>query len=267
MRKSNKIHPCFNEKCGGVRMHLPVAPQCNIQCGYCNRKMDCPNECRPGVTSEIITPCQAKLKFEKMKQEMNIDVVGIAGPGDPLANFEKTIETLRLIREIDGNVKLCISTNGLLLSKYLMELVESNVNYFTVTINSLDEEVSRNIYEFVEYEGLIYKDRQAAMMLKSKQIEALEMMASLGLYVKINTVYIEGINDKQMVRIAKMAKYYKCKLLNIIPMIKVSGTLLFDSQDINYDNYNNAMNEVKQIIPIMNHCAHCRADAIGYVNC
>ena len=54
-------HPCFSRdahKRAG-RIHLPVAPECNIQCGYCVRKFDCVNESRPGVASTILTPSQA----------------------------------------------------------------------------------------------------------------------------------------------------------------------------------------------------------------
>ena len=54
-------HPCFSKdahkKYG--RVHLPVAPRCNIQCNFCNRKYDCMNESRPGVTSAVLTPQQA----------------------------------------------------------------------------------------------------------------------------------------------------------------------------------------------------------------
>ncbi len=51
-------HPCFNEeaKHTSARVHLPVAPKCNIQCNYCNRKFDCVNESRPGVTSSVLAP-------------------------------------------------------------------------------------------------------------------------------------------------------------------------------------------------------------------
>lgn len=62
MRNSVKepqlIHPCFQESCHGKygRIHLPVAPACNIQCAYCDRRYDCANESRPGVTSEVISP-------------------------------------------------------------------------------------------------------------------------------------------------------------------------------------------------------------------
>ena len=54
-------HPCFS---GGAhrrfgRIHLPVAPRCNLQCAYCDRRYDCPNESRPGVTSSLLTPKDA----------------------------------------------------------------------------------------------------------------------------------------------------------------------------------------------------------------
>ncbi len=43
-------HPCYSKEAHQyARMHLPVAPACNIQCNYCNRKYDCSNESRPGV--------------------------------------------------------------------------------------------------------------------------------------------------------------------------------------------------------------------------
>ena len=58
--KRQTDHPCFggdHSKAG--RLHLPVAPGCNIKCGFCERKFDCANESRPGVTSKVLTPEQA----------------------------------------------------------------------------------------------------------------------------------------------------------------------------------------------------------------
>ena len=48
-----KNHPCYSEEAHHhfARMHVAVAPACNIQCNYCNRKYDCSNESRPGVVS------------------------------------------------------------------------------------------------------------------------------------------------------------------------------------------------------------------------
>ncbi|WP_227625365.1 hypothetical protein [Geofilum rubicundum] len=57
---SKAAHPCFDEKArhAHARVHLPVAPNCNIQCNYCNRQFDCVNESRPGVTSTLLKPFQ-----------------------------------------------------------------------------------------------------------------------------------------------------------------------------------------------------------------
>ena len=75
-------HPCFNAAVKGSygRVHLPVAPHCNIRCNYCNRKYDCVNESRPGVTSALLSPVQASLYMEKvLERETRIAVAGIAG--------------------------------------------------------------------------------------------------------------------------------------------------------------------------------------------
>ena len=47
-------HPCYSADAHHyfARMHVAVAPACNIQCHYCNRKYDCANESRPGVVSK-----------------------------------------------------------------------------------------------------------------------------------------------------------------------------------------------------------------------
>jgi nitrogen fixation protein NifB len=42
-------------------------------------------------------------------------VLGIAGPGDPLANPQRTFETFRQLAEKAPDIKLCVSTNGLML--------------------------------------------------------------------------------------------------------------------------------------------------------
>ena len=89
--KTTLAHPCFDEeaKHTNARVHLAVAPKCNIQCNYCNRKYDCVNECRPGVTSSILTPGQAAGYLKELDTRLdNLAVVGIAGPGDPFANPE-----------------------------------------------------------------------------------------------------------------------------------------------------------------------------------
>ena len=78
-----KNHPCYSEEAHHhyARMHVAVAPACNIQCNYCNRKYDCANESRPGVVSEKLTPEQAAKKVLAVASTIpQMTVLGIAGP-------------------------------------------------------------------------------------------------------------------------------------------------------------------------------------------
>jgi nitrogen fixation protein NifB len=81
-------HPCYSEEAHHhyARMHVAVAPACNIQCNYFNRKYDCANESCPGVVSELLTPEEAAHKVRIIAGKIpQMTVLGIAGPGDSLA--------------------------------------------------------------------------------------------------------------------------------------------------------------------------------------
>ena len=118
-------HPCFSAgaRHRSGRIHLPVAPKCNMQCNYCNRDFACVNESRPGVSSTILTPLAAADYLDAVLEKVKtIEVVGIAGPGDPFANASETLETLRLVRERHPDMMLCLATNGLELAAHAEDI-------------------------------------------------------------------------------------------------------------------------------------------------
>ena len=109
IRQKVQDHPCYSEDAHHyfARMHVAVAPACNIQCNYCNRKYDCANESRPGVVSELLNPQQAVTKVLAVAATIpQMTVLGIAGPGDPLANPSRTFETFRELSEKAPDIKL-----------------------------------------------------------------------------------------------------------------------------------------------------------------
>ena len=73
-----------------------------------------------------------------LESEPRITVAGIAGPGDPFANPEETMQTLRIIRERFPHMLLCLSTNGLGIGGYLNEIAEIGVSHVTITVNAID---------------------------------------------------------------------------------------------------------------------------------
>src|SRR5512145_564583 len=138
------LHPCFDPTArhNTSRVHLPVAPACNVQCQYCSRQFDCSNESRPGVTSKVLTPEQALWWLGRLRDRMDdVQVVGIAGPGDACANREATLRTLRLVRAHHPDLALCLSTNGLGLPDLVEPFVRCGLSHLTVTVNAVDPAV------------------------------------------------------------------------------------------------------------------------------
>lgn len=260
-------HPCFggNRHKNG-RMHLAVAPRCNIKCAYCDRKHDCANESRPGVASRIATPHEALEQVrETMKDERLgkvITVVGIAGPGDPLANDE-TFEAFRLIKDEFPLLLLCMSTNGLLLPDRIDELSALGLHSLTITINALSPAVGAGIYKHVTYHGVHYAGIEGAALLIENQLAGLRRATELGMVVKINTVLIPGINDRQIPLIAEKVSESGAYVMNIMPLIPQAELKYVTPPTAEYLNAIRYANE--SFIPQFRHCNQCRADAVGLI--
>ncbi len=258
-------HPCFNPKAHDfARIHLPVAPKCNIQCNYCNRKYDCNNESRPGVTSDVLSPKEALKKYiEAKKEHPTLTVVGIAGPGDALANWENTKETLRYIRGYDNDVTFCLSTNGLKLTKYADQLIELGVSHITVTINTIYPDVAAKIYRHVRWEGEKHFGLDAAALLLEKQWEAVKYLANKDVLTKVNIVYLKGVNDDHIEEIVQKAESLGASVTNIMPHIPVDGTPFEVLERAPLKEVIEVRKACNVILPQMMHCNQCRADAVG----
>jgi len=259
-------HPCFNAKVQGKfgRVHLPVAPKCNIKCNYCNRKYDCVNESRPGVTSTILTPEQALIYMDKvLVAEPRITVAGIAGPGDPFANASETLETMQLLRKHYPDLILCLSSNGLGLAPHVDEVADIGVSHVTVTVNGVDPEITKNIYTYVRDGNIVYHHRQAAELLLARQLTAIEKLKARGVTVKINFITIPGVNDHHAETTARTMAKMGVDLFNCMAMLPNAETPFADLVEPDKAMMNRLRNSCEEHLPQMRHCKRCRADAVG----
>ncbi|ADU66796.1 nitrogenase cofactor biosynthesis protein NifB [Desulfurispirillum indicum] len=274
IKKRIANHPCFCAKAHGkyARIHLPVAPACNVQCNYCNRKYDCSNESRPGVTSRVITPQQALERVKLVQEKLpTLSVVGIAGPGDGLANPDATLRTFELIREHDPNLKLCLSTNGLMLPRYAADLVRLGVEHLTVTMNAIDPAISASIYKWVALDGKRYYGEEGASLLLERQLEGIGRTVELEGIVKVNTVLIPEINGTHILEVSKKIRELGVFIHNIVPLIckPEHGTYfgeigLREPDTAELDQAREAGTAVMgSFSRVMKHCKQCRADAVG----
>ncbi|PPD04500.1 MAG: nitrogenase cofactor biosynthesis protein NifB [Methylobacter sp.] len=265
-----KNHPCYSEEAHHhyARMHVAVAPACNIQCNYCNRKYDCANESRPGVVSEKLSPETAAKKVLAVASTIpQMTVLGIAGPGDPLANPEKTFKTFELIAKTAPDIKLCVSTNGLALPDHVEQLSKYNIDHVTITINMIDPEIGAKIYPWVYYKKKRYTGVEAAKILTDRQLQGLEMLTERGILSKINSVMIPGINDKHLVEVNKAVKSRGAFLHNIMPLISAPehGTVfgLTGQRGPTAQELKALQDSCEGEMNMMRHCRQCRADAVG----
>ncbi len=268
--KKQTDHPCFggdHNKAG--RIHLPVAPGCNIKCGFCERKFDCVNESRPGITSRVLTPEQAVERVRLVQRHMarqdggpQLKVVGIAGPGDPLAN-PKTFETFELVRETFPDMTLCLSTNGLRLPENIEKIVELGIHSLTVTINALTPETGAKVYEWIRYDRMKLAGTEGAAFLLEKQLEGVRLAAKAGLMVKVNHVYIPGVNDHETLDLAIKVRELGADMMNIMPIIPVGK---FEGIERPSDlTMEMVRNQAELILSQARHCKQCRADAAGLI--
>ena len=256
-----KAHPCFNEKMHDKvgRAHVPVEPKCNIFCNFCTRDIN-NDEDRPGVTSCIMKPYDAINHVNNVTADGPISVVGVAGPGDSLAN-EETFEFFEKLAKEQQDLIKCMSTNGLLLPKYADKLAELGVNSVTVTINAIDPDIGMEIYSFINYEGKIYKGYEAAKILIENQLEGVEKAAANGLVDKVNSVLIPGVNDEHIVEIAREVEKRGAALMNVLPLIPLAKMKHLRKPDCSM--MEKVREEVEEIIPVFRACTQCRADAYG----
>ena len=261
-------HPCYSEEAHHfyARMHLPVAPGCNMQCNYCNRLYDCVNESRPGVSSEVLTPEEAAYKVGVIAGEIpELTVVGIAGPGDPLANPRRTFKTLALVKERYPDIRLCLSTNGLMLPDYLNTLKALNVDHVTITINMVDPKIGREIYDWVQYKGKKYRGEDGAALLLEKQMAGLSLLKENEILCKVNSVMVPGINDQHLAEVSEKVKSQGAFLHNIIPFIPCSGSKFGDQgmRAPTAQERKTLQDLCESRMEMMRHCRQCRADALG----
>jgi nitrogen fixation protein NifB len=261
MASAFKGHPCFDESAHNTvgRMHIPVAPKCNIQCRYCHRQVGS-SENRPGVAYKILKPVEAlKAVEETVERDPSIWVIGVAGPGDALAN-EATFNSLSLINKKFPDLIKCVSTNGLCLEERVDDLVAVGVSTISVTLNAVDPSIGREFYKRVNLDGRNYYEN-AFDVLSVRQLSGIEYAVKKGLVVKVNTVLVPELNLDHIEEIAKTIKSVGVSLMNIMALLPIGDMSGYRAPTC--IDLEEARSKAGKHIEQFRACKQCRADAVG----
>jgi len=257
-------HPCFSEKAHDRvgRVHLPVAPKCNIRCAFCEHRI-CANLImqHPGWAREVLSPAEATQRISDLVRAHpgTPFVVGVAGPGEPLENDE-TFEALETVHLEYPHLLKCVSSNGLRLEERLPRMLAVGITSLTVTVNAVDPVVGQSIYEWVRHEGVTYRGREAAEILITNQWSGIRSALDAGLVVKVNTVLIPGVNDQHVREIAVQASEAGVNLMNLMPLIPAGHMLARRAPTC--EELQRARLACEAMVPQFRRCQHCRADIV-----
>ncbi len=261
----NKLpyHPCIhpNANKNMARIHLPVAEKCNMTCRYCARQHTNSQRGLPGTSSSIMNPQQAIAHLKKQRKIWGDNaVVGISGPGEPLANPD-TFETLQEINAQFPSHPLCLCTNGLLLKDHIQTLCRLGIRVISMTVNGIDPKIVQQLQPGIKKEDIVLMGMSAAKYLIESQLEGLKNAAAAGMFVKVNTVVAKGVNDGHLKDLARVLARSGAGIMNMIPVIaphKHNRLSAPDNQTIR-----RLRNECEMFLPQFRLCRQCQSDAAG----
>ncbi len=262
---SPEEHPCYTGQHGKfVKMHLPVGGKCNIHCRFCESGLEHEGlrADYPGRTMKVITPEDASKILKRVKEECGrIDVVGIAGPGDPLANWDEVRAVFDVVADEAPEAKRCMSTNGVWLPEMLDDVLEV-VHSITITVNALDPDVAALIYDrAVTLDGDLMEGEEAARWITERHEDCFDALSDVRYVLKkVNFVLVPEVNEGEVEKVAKRAAEAGFHAMNVIPLIP--GGDMKDHRPPTCDEIAEARDRAERYLPVMRRCMQCRADVV-----
>ncbi len=257
-------HPCWAEcrKDLWERIHLPVARRCNVKCYFCDNSLG--NSChssKPGSAASVLTP---NVAIDKLREEIRVrprlKIVGISGPGEPLANQE-TFEVIDYVSDRIPNIRLCVSTNGVLLADRVKELRRYNVETISVSVSTINPKTAQRIYEWAKIDGQILTGEPMAKKIIEKQLTGIQQAVKAGIRVKVNTILIPSVNVEEMEEISKKLYLLGVSLQNIVPLVPWAKMATFKKPESKL--LIRARTIAGEYLRQFNHCHQCRSDVVG----
>jgi Nif-specific regulatory protein len=259
--------PCVRQDHGEqAALHLPTAPRCNVQCGYCDRSGDCANNSPKGKASTLLTPLQAvAFALEAIRCEPRIVCAGISGPGDPLANVAETFLTLQTLRARCPELPFFISTNGIALADHAEALGEIGVSLCTVTVNAVEPSIVSRLIDWVQSPQGLLAGEEAAAFLLERQMSGIQSAISHGIAVRANVQLIPKINDHHVEAIAKRLAQLGVRYLHLRAFEPSEPQMQAFSQIMapTAIELSRARELVSRHVELVKHCPLCASDSVG----
>ena len=164
-------------------LRLSVTDRCNLRCTYCMAE------------DMTFLPKSKVLSLEEMTQvarafvELGVEKIRLTG-GEPLVR-NGIVDLANSISKLSGLRELVMTSNGVLLDKFAQPLVDAGVSRINISIDSLRADRFKTLTRFGSLDDVL-RGIAAAKAAGFQRI-------------KLNAVVLKGINDDEVIDLAKFA--------------------------------------------------------------
>lgn len=164
-------------------LRLSVTDRCNLRCTYCMpREIFGPDH--QFLPKEMILSYEEMTKLVKAISGLGLQKLRLTG-GEPLLRKDLNLLIRMLRQELSEEMDIAMTTNGILLEKYADKLSKAGLNRVTVSLDSLDNDIFREM-----------SDTKAEV---SDVLDGIKAATDVGLSVKVNCVIRKGVNENQII--------------------------------------------------------------------
>lgn len=180
----------------GMRdLRISLTDRCNFRCRYCM-----PVEVfGPGyrfLPREDLLSFEEIVRMTRLLVPLGVEKVRLTG-GEPL--LRRGIEDLvAMLASVEGVKDIALTTNGVLLAHHAEGLALAGLGRVTVSLDALDPEI------FARMNGVGAKVERVLAGISAAQ--------AFGLKVKVNAVIQRGVNEGEILPLARWAKEYAIDL-------------------------------------------------------
>jgi len=164
-------------------MRISITDRCNLRCKYCSP------DGFSMLTHDDILRYEEILRVCRAAAKTGIKSIKVTG-GEPLVR-KGCINFLRNLKSLPGIEYVTITTNGVLLERFIDDMADMKLDGVNISLDSLNPDT----YKQITNRNFFY----AVWRSLNKAIDA-------GLRVKVNCVPMRGLNDADIIPIARLAE-------------------------------------------------------------
>jgi len=211
-------------------MRVSVTDRCNLQCIYC-----IPQGKMKNLPHAEVLRYEEILRIVRIGVHLGISKVRITG-GEPLVrkgvySFLKTLNTIKGLKDVS------LTTNGILLKNNLGKIREAGIKRLNISIDTLDP---------VKFKRITRHDHFADVW------EGIMKAHEMGFApIKLNTVILKGINDDEILDLARLSLEYPFHI-RFIEYMPIGNERIIDGQTILTPEIKNRLNKLGELAAVQN---------------